>query len=52
MGSVDGKTPTKPKLYLFFPNLRHMNKMKLILCALFNYNMSGKNWKVEHECII
>jgi len=24
MGSIGGKTPTKPKLYLFFSNLRHI----------------------------
>jgi hypothetical protein len=26
MGSVGGKTPTEPKLYLFFANLGHMEQ--------------------------
>ena len=26
MGSVGGKTPTEPKLYLFFSNLRYMKQ--------------------------
>ena len=26
MGSVGGKTPTEPKLYLFFSNLRHIEQ--------------------------
>jgi hypothetical protein len=29
MGSVDGKTPTKPKLYLLFSNLGHMEQDKV-----------------------
>jgi hypothetical protein len=40
MGSIGGKTPTEPKLYLFL--LDTLNKMKLMLCALFNYNMDGR----------
>ena len=28
MGSVGGKTPIEPKLYLFFSNLRHMEQDK------------------------
>jgi hypothetical protein len=42
MGSVGGKTPTEPKLYLLFSNLRHMDKIKLMLCILFHYNMGDK----------
>ena len=38
MGSVGGKTPTEPKLYLFFT----LNKMKLMLYALFIYMMGDK----------
>jgi len=26
MGSVGGKTPTEPKLYLLFSNLRHIEQ--------------------------
>jgi hypothetical protein len=55
MGSVDGKTPTKLKLYLFFSSLGTLNKMKLMLYALFNYNMGGKirrlNMNVEFKFI-
>ena len=33
MGSVGGKTPTKPKLYLFFSNFRHFEYDKVdIIC--------------------
>ena len=43
MGSVGGKTPIEPKLYLFFSILRHIGQDdRLMLCALFNYNMGGK----------
>jgi hypothetical protein len=28
MGSVGGKTPTKPKVYSFFSNLRHSEQDK------------------------
>jgi hypothetical protein len=55
MGSVGGKTPTELKLYLFFSSLGTLNNMKLMLCALFNYNMGGKirrlNMNVEFEFI-
>ena len=42
MGSVGGRTPTEPKVYLFLSTLGTLNKMKLMLCALFNYNLGGK----------
>ena len=42
MGSVGGKTPTEPKIYLFFLTLGTLNKMKLMLCTLFNYDMGDK----------
>jgi hypothetical protein len=33
MGSVGGKTPTKPKLYLVFSNLRHNEYDKVdVMC--------------------
>jgi hypothetical protein len=33
MGSVGGKTPTKPKLYLLFSNLGHMEQDKVdVMC--------------------
>ena len=40
MGSVGGKTPTEPKLYLL--TLGTLNKMKLMLSVVFNYNIGGK----------
>ena len=40
MGFVGGKTPTEPKLYSSL-TLGTWDKMKLMLCALFNYNMGG-----------
>ena len=42
MGSVGGKTPTELKLYLFFSSLGTLNKIKLMLCALFIYIMGDK----------
>ena len=43
MGSVGGKTPTEPKIYLFFSILRYIGQDdRLMLCALFNYNMGDK----------
>jgi len=42
MGSVGGRTPTEPKVYLFLSTLGTLNKMKLMLCALFSYNMGDK----------
>ena len=42
MGSVGGKTPTEPKLYSSSLTLSTLNKMKLMLCALFIYNMGDK----------
>ena len=41
MGSVGGKTPTEPIFYSSL-TLGTWNKMKLMLCALFNCNMGGK----------
>jgi hypothetical protein len=42
MGSVGEKTQIEPKLYFSSLTLGTLNKIKLILCALFNYNMGGK----------
>jgi hypothetical protein len=44
MGSVGGKTPIEPKLYLFFPlaigtlNLDRVN----IMCIIYSYNIDDK----------
>ena len=40
MGSVGGKIPTEPKLYLL--TLGTLNKRKLMLSVVFNYNIGGK----------
>ena len=42
MGSVGGKTPTEPKLYLFFSNLRHIKQDEVDVICLFNYDLGGK----------
>ena len=34
MGSGGGKTPTKPKLYLFFSNLRHFEQDEVDVISL------------------
>ena len=39
MGSIGGKTPTEPKLYLFFSNLRHNRQDEVdVLCFIHLYN--------------
>ena len=47
MGSVGGKTPTELKFYLFFSSLGTLNKINLMLCALFSYNMGNKIRKLS-----
>ena len=42
MGSVGGKTPIKPKPYLFLSTLRHIEQNEVGLCALFIYIMGDK----------
>jgi hypothetical protein len=40
MGSAGGKTPTEPKLYLFFSNLRHIKQDKVdifVLCSILTW---------------
>ena len=47
MGSVGGKTPIKPKIYLFSLAIGTLNMIKLMLCALFSYNMGNKIRKLS-----
>ena len=43
MGSVGDKTPTEPKLSLFFSNLRHIEYDKVdVMCIVHSYNMGDK----------
>ena len=42
MGSVGGKTPQNQNFIHSSLVLGTWNKMKLMLCALFSYNMGGK----------
>ena len=48
LGSIGVKTPTKPKVYLFFSlALGTLNMIRLMLCALFSYNMGDKIIKLS-----
>jgi hypothetical protein len=47
MGSVGGKTSTEPKLYYSSLSLGTLNKMKLMLCALFNCYMGDKTKRLS-----
>ena len=39
MGSIGGKTSTKPKLYLFFSNLRHIEQDEVeVVCFIHLYH--------------
>ena len=39
MSSVGGKTPTEPKLYLFFSNLRHIEQDEVnVICCVQLYH--------------
>jgi hypothetical protein len=39
MGPVGGKTPTEPELYLFFSNLRHIERDEVdVICCIQLYN--------------
>ena len=44
MGSVGGKTPIEPKLYLFFSNLRHIEQDNKVddMCIVHSDNMGDK----------
>jgi hypothetical protein len=42
MSSVGVKTPTEPKLYLFFSILRHFEQDEVDVMCLFIYYMGGK----------
>jgi hypothetical protein len=43
MGFVGGKTPTEPKLYSYFSNLRHIERDKVdIMWIVHSYNMGDK----------
>jgi hypothetical protein len=42
MGSASGKTPTKPKLYLLFPNLGHMEQDEFDVVCFVQLCLSGK----------
>ena len=43
MGSIGGKTPTKPKLYLlFFSSLGTLNHVKVDIMCIHSYNMGDK----------
>ena len=48
MGSVGGKTPTEPKLYLFFLALDILNHDKVdVMCIVHSYNMGDKIRKMS-----
>ena len=47
MSSASGRTAIEPKLYLFLSILRTLNKIKLMLCALFNYNKGDKTKRLS-----
>jgi hypothetical protein len=52
MSSVGGKTPTKPKLYSFFSNLKHIEQDKVdvyVLCSILTWMIGSED---EHECSI
>jgi hypothetical protein len=51
MGSIGGKTPTKLNFTYSSLILGTLNKMKLMLCALFNYNMGDKIRSVAFKYI-
>jgi hypothetical protein len=45
MGPVGGKTPTEPKLYLFFSNLRHIEQDKVdvyVFCSNITWVVGSK----------
>ena len=42
MGSVGGKTPTEPKLYLLFSSLRHIESFTVDVMCIHSYNMGDK----------
>jgi hypothetical protein len=43
MGFVGGKTPTEPKLYSYFSNLRHIEHDKVgIMYFVHSHNMGDK----------
>ena len=45
MGSVGGKTPTEPKLYLFFSNLWHIEQDEVDVYVLY----SIMSWVIRLE---
>jgi hypothetical protein len=63
MVSIGGKTPTEPKFYSFSLALSTLNRIRLILCALFilmgdeirrmRVNVSFEYiWQKEWNCLI
>ena len=47
MGSIGGKTPIEPNFIYFSLALGTLNMIKLMLCALFSYNMGNKIRKLS-----
>jgi hypothetical protein len=53
MGSVGGKTPTEPKLYLFFPlALGTLNHDRInVTCIIYSYYMGDKNKRMSMDIV-
>jgi hypothetical protein len=52
MGSVGGKTPTEPKLFSYFSNLRHIEHDKVdIMYIVLSYNMGDKIGKMSMNVV-